>query len=272
MTARDRMVVIVIATLAVLAAAWLLAVSPKREQATKLDAQVSAAQAQLASAESEVASARGAQAKYAQAYASIVSLGKAVPASQEVPSLIYQLAQASNQKNVEFASITAGGGTGAGASSGGAGGAASSTASAATSASATAGGGFKQLPFTFVFNGSFSDLYNLFQQLNRYTLRTTSGGLQVSGRLLTIQSVRLAPASGSGSETAKSAGATKSAGKGKSSEQLSGTITATAYILPAGQSLTGGATSAGPAGAGTQTASAGATGSATAPAVIGAHP
>ena len=43
------------------------------------------------------------------------SLGKAVPASEEVPSLIYQLAQASNQKHVEFSSISTGA-NGAGAS------------------------------------------------------------------------------------------------------------------------------------------------------------
>ncbi len=49
------------------------------------------------------------------------------------------------------------------------------------------------MPFTFVFNGSFVDLYHLFQQLDRFTVRTASGGLQVSGRLLTIQSVKLAP-------------------------------------------------------------------------------
>ncbi len=82
-----------------------------------------------------------------------MSLGKAVPAEQEVPSLIYQLAQASNQKNVEFASITSGGSGGASAGFG-----------ERRSASATAGApppsaGFTQMPFTFVFNGSFESLY-----------------------------------------------------------------------------------------------------------------
>jgi hypothetical protein len=39
------------------------------------------------------------------------------------------------------------------------------------------------------------------------------------------------------------------------SDKLSGTITATAYVLPATQGLTGGATPGAPAGAGTQTPS-----------------
>ena len=244
MTTRDRIVIIVLAALAVVAAAWLLAVAPEREQAAKLSTQVSAARSALATAESGVTSARSAQAGYAAAYASLVSLGKAVPTGQEVPSLIYQLEQASNQKRVEFNSITNGGS--AGGSSG-----APSSATAATA-------GFTQMPFTFTFNGSFFDLYRLFQQLNGFTLRTASGGLQVSGRLLTIQSVKLAPAS-TGTGTGQSSGG-----------QLTGTITATAYVLPASQGLTGGATAASPAGATQATSGSAPSSSATTPAVIGA--
>jgi hypothetical protein len=251
MTGRDRIVLIVLASLAVLAAVWLLAVSPERQRATKLATQVSAAQAQLATAESEVASARGAQARYTTEYASVVSLGKAVPPSQEVSSLIYQLDQASNQKQVEFNSITSGSGAGA------------SPASAAAAGAALAG--FTQMPFTFVFNGSFLDLYHLFQQLNHYTLRTASGGLEVSGRLLTIQSLKLAP------DTVAAQGTGKAGGK--SAEQLTGTITAAAYVLPASQGLTGGATPASPAG-GASPAAAGsaAAGSPTTPAIVRANP
>ena len=108
MTGRDRMFLIVVSVLAVLAAAWLLVVAPEREKASKLGTQVAAAQAQLLTAEGQVASARGAQSQYAAAYASIVKLGKAVPASQEVPSLIYELSQATHQKNVDFTSIVSG--------------------------------------------------------------------------------------------------------------------------------------------------------------------
>jgi hypothetical protein len=222
MTGRDRTVLIVISSLVVLAAAWLLLISPERKNAAKLDSQVTQASAQLATAESQLASARGAQSRYASAYAALVSLGKAVPPGREVPSLVYQLAQASNQKHVDFSSIVSGAGAPA-----------SGSASAATPAAAVTG--FTQMPFTFIFNGTFSGLYHLFQQLDRFTVRTASGGLQVSGRLLTIQSAKLAPATTGGA----------AAGKG-SAEQLTGTITATAYVLPAAQGLTGGATAASP--------------------------
>ena len=260
MTTRDRLVVTVIAALAVLGAAWILVVSPERKQAAKLQAQVNAASSALAGAESEAANARQAQARYAAAYASVVALGKAVPPGEEVPSLIYQLAQASNEKNVDFASIQTGSGSGTGAGGGSSTGAGSGSGTGAgsgpgtgaggrTAASGSAGGasgaaGLNQMPFTFVFNGTFPSLYKLFQQLNGFTVRTTSGQLKISGRLLTIQGVKLAPAIGVGS--ARTANG-----------QLSGTITATAYVLPASQGLTGGASPNAPAGTTTTTASSG---------------
>ncbi|HTR72085.1 MAG TPA: hypothetical protein VMG80_00690, partial [Solirubrobacteraceae bacterium] len=131
MTGRDRIVVVSLAAAAILVAVWMLAVSPERKQASQAAGEVSSAQAQLQSAESQVASASAAQAKYQAAYAAIVSLGKAVPASQEVPSLIYQLAQATGQKNVEFASITTG--------SGGSSSSSSSSSSSASTAAESAG-------------------------------------------------------------------------------------------------------------------------------------
>jgi Tfp pilus assembly protein PilO len=225
-TTRDRLVLIGVIALALLAAVWLLLVSPERSKASKLSSEVSAASAQLASAQGDAASARAAQQRYSAAYSSVVSLGKAVPASEEVPSLMYQIAQATNEKHVQFNSITTGGGVGS----------SSSSSSASTAAAAATSAGFTQMPFTFVFGGSFDDLYHLFRQLNAATVRTSSGGLQVSGRLLTLQAVKLEPAAAEGS-----------------SQKLTGTITATAYVLPASQGLTAGATAAAPAASGSAT-------------------
>jgi Tfp pilus assembly protein PilO len=247
MTGRDRMVLIVILAVAVIGAAWLLVVSPERKKAAELGTRVASAQTQLASAEGQLQNARAAQQQYASAYSAIVSLGKAVPASQEVPSLIYQLEQASNNKKVEFASIvSAAGATTSGPSS-----------PAATAAAASAG--FTQMPFTFVFNGTFVDLEHLFEQLQGFTVHNTAG-LHVSGRLLTLQSVKLAPQAQTQNEAGKPAGTS-----------LTGTIAATAYVLPASQGLTGGATASSPAGSATS-ASTGASSSPTTPAVARVTP
>jgi Tfp pilus assembly protein PilO len=231
MTGRDRLVAMIVGVLAVLGAGWVLVVSPERKKAATLQNEVATASSQLSSADSQLANARAAQARYSAAYTAIVRLGKAVPPGREVPSLVYELALASNQQHVDLSSIVYGSGAGATSSSG-----------PPSQASSTSLVGFTQMPFTFVFNGGYGDLYNLFKQLNRFTVRTASGGLEVSGRLLTIQSAKLAPVTDA--EAGKSG-----------SELLSGTITATAYVLPATQGLTGGATPASPAGLGTSSAS-----------------
>jgi Tfp pilus assembly protein PilO len=233
MTTRDRLALIGISTLAVLGLVWLMLVSPERKEASSLSSQITQAHEQLAKAETEASTARAAQTRYASAYASVVKLGKAVPPSEEVPALIYQLAQASNQKHVEFNSITSGG-TGATSASTSAAGATGAAGAAGAAAAET----FTQMPFTFVFNGSFADLYHLFRQLDQATAHTSSGELHVSGRLLTLQGVKLQARSEGGGH------------------ELSGTITASAYVLPASSGLTGGSTSAAPASSGTGSATA----------------
>ncbi|HWX74885.1 MAG TPA: type II secretion system protein GspM [Solirubrobacteraceae bacterium] len=250
MTGRDRLVAMIVGVLVVLGAGWLIVVSPERKKAADLQSEVNSASSQLASAESQLSNARAAQARYSAAYSSIVRLGKAVPPSREVPSLVYELARASDLKHVNLASIVYGSG-----------GSATSSTSASQAATAASLGGFTQMPFTFVFNGTFGDLYNLFKALNHSTVRTASGGLEVSGRLLTIQSAKLSPV-------------TNEAASGKSSEELSGTITATAYVLPAAQGLTGGATAASPAGASSTSVSSTSAGgsSPTAPAIARVTP
>jgi hypothetical protein len=251
MTGRDRMVLIGAVVLAALAATWVLVVSPEREKASKLAAQVTAAHAELSTAEGQLATARSAQSQYTAAYAAVVSLGKAVPPSQEVPSLIYQLSQASNRRSVQFASITSGAGATTSPSPTPA--AAASTGAASTGAAST---GFSEMPFTFVFEGSFFDLERLFGTLTNFTTNKADGALEVSGRLLTIQSVKLSPEIGASEPSNASRG------------NLSGTITATAYVLPASQGLTGSATPTSPTGSSTTVASAGAAPSSPTPAAI----
>jgi hypothetical protein len=262
MTGRDRIVLMAIVVLVVLAGGYVMVVSPERKQATEAQTAVQTAQGQLQSAEQQAASARAAQRRYAAAYSSVVSLGKAVPPADEVPSLIYELEHASNQRDVDFNSITS---SATGSASGAAG------ASAATAASTAASASFTPMPFTFIFKGSFAGLAHLFNQVEGFAVRTNTGGLTVSGRLLTIQGVTITPESG-GSAGNKAAGGSSSS---SSSGALTATVTATAYVLPATQGLTGGASPSSPSAAGaTTTASAGSTASSTpaTPAVVKVTP
>ena len=238
MSGRDRTVMIVAVVVVVLGLAWFALVSPERKKASKLDAQITSAQAQLASAEGKLQNARGAQARYSAAYASVINLGKAVPPTQEVPSLIYQVTQAANEKNVDFAAIS----TTVTGSSG-----------AASSASSAAASSFSELPFTFTFEGGFFQLEHLFRGLDDFATLASPGHINVSGRLLTVQSVKLAPAVGAGTT---------------GSGELSGTVTASAYVLPASEGLTGAASPASPSASGTSAASGSSASSPTTPAIV----
>jgi hypothetical protein len=242
MTTRDRIVVMVIAVAVVAIGGWMLVVSPKRKEVKTYEQQVASAQTQLSKADSELSGAKAAQAQYATSYAAVVRLGKAVPPSQEVASLIYELEQSSDQHSVGFNSIAYGSGGG------------SSSSTAAPAASATPAS-FTAMPFNFVFYGGFFSLEHLFRGLTEFTTHGSDGSLQVSGRLLTIQSVKLAPEGATVGRAPK----------------LTGDVTATAYVLPAGQTLTGGATPATPAGSASP-ASTGAAGATTAPAVARVTP
>jgi hypothetical protein len=254
MTTRDRLMLVGIVALAVLLGVWFTTVAPERERATKISAEVETARQQLASAESAANSAKSAQAQYSSAYASLVSLGQAVPASSETPALIYMLDKATHSRDVSFSSITAGASGTTGSSS-------SSSAAATAAAQDTT---FSQEPFTFVFNGSFVDLYKLLDQLEGFTVQTSAGALHVNGRLLTIDSLSLAP-----STTA----ATSSTGSNKpKAPRLTGTISATAYVLPAGATPLGGGTPSSPAGATTTASTTPSSGSAVSPAVVKATP
>lgn len=215
MTLRDRLVVTVIAVLVVLGACWVLVVSPERKKANGLSSQVATAKSSLATAEAKLNTARAAQARYASAYAEIVSLGKAVPTTQEIPSLIYQLSAASKQKSVVFESIGIGSGGSSASSTSTSSSSSSSSSSSATANAAAAG--FEQVPFTFSFSGSYASLESMLGKLTDLATMNSSGQLEVSGRLLTIGSLKLSP------DTSGTNG----------SRGLSASITATAYQLPA---------------------------------------
>jgi len=84
------------------------------------------------------------------------------------------------------------------------------------------------MPFTFTFNGDYKELIKLLRQLEGFTVQSPTGTLQVSGRLLTVQSITFAaPTStaGSSSQSGSSSGARPG--------EMTWTITATAYVLPA---------------------------------------
>jgi hypothetical protein len=236
-TARDRMVIAVVALIVAVVGVWFFVITPKRDQAAKLGAQVATAQQQLNTARAQITSATADRASYASNYQAVARLGEAVPGDDNTPSLIYQLQHAAMLARVDFRSLVLT------PSSGTAAPVVASTPSTSQAVTATlppgvavGPAGLPTLPFTFSFQGNFFHLANFFGRLERFVVATNKR-VSVSGRLMTVNGI--------------SFGASP-----QGFPQITATISATTYLVPANEGLTNGATPSSPAaGTGAQAVS-----------------
>jgi len=213
MTTRDRNILLVIGGLALLAAFWLLAIKPKRAEVQTLTGQIATQQSRLATAQATVSSGLAAKAAYPKDYATVAQLGKALPADDDLPSLLYQLDAESHGKHIDFESITRGASAaGSGSTSSDPTGAPATGASSLPPGATVGTAGLATLPFSFTFTGSFFDLQKFIQGVQDF-VRPEGQGIAVRGRLLTIDGVSLVPG-------------------GKDLSHLQAKIAATAYLAP----------------------------------------
>ena len=101
----DRMIVIGIALLGLLAAFYFLAVAPKREELSELDQEIAALEASVAEQEQIAAFAEQAKADYDRDYHRLVVLGKAIPGDDDSASLIEQTQSLADRSQVDFRTI-----------------------------------------------------------------------------------------------------------------------------------------------------------------------
>jgi hypothetical protein len=241
MTRRDRLVIVIVAVVAAIAASWLLLVSPKRDQAAKLGAKVASEQTELNTAQSQLAQNAAASRQYASNYAALARLGEAVPASDDIPSLIIQLQSAADGARVNFQSLQSGGASATST-------APSTTAPAAGSSATTA----SSEQFSFTFAGSYFQLSNFFNKVQRF-VTPTGNGVLVRGRLISLNSVNLTPAA-------------------SGFPQITAQITATIYTESAPSGTAGAATGGSSAASSTTQSTSGSSSSTPAPAAAISSP
>jgi Pilus assembly protein, PilO len=264
-TGRDRIVLLAVLGAVVLGAFYFLAIKPKRAEVSKLKTDVTSQQQELDSARNEVAASQNAQRQFASDYATVARLGKAVPADDDVPSLVYQIQDAAKSTDIDFREVDVAKSSGAapappaptsgqpttskpgegddknsdsgsnGSSDSGSGGSTAGTGAPATAASAATlppgasigSAGFPVMPFSFTFEGSFFRLSDFLRKLDRYV--TPKGeNVTVNGRLLTVDGIALSAA-------------------GSGFPRIKASVAATAYLVPDEQGTFGGATPSGPA-------------------------
>ena len=248
MTRRDRMILAGVALLALLVAPYVLVISPKRSQASKLQSQINGIQSQLATARSEAVSAQSARQTFGRSYTALVRLGEAVPTDDNTPSLIFQLQSAADAAHVDFQSLSFSAGSG-GPSSSSSSSSASQASVAALPPGATIGpAGFPIEPFTFTFQGNIFHHADFLGRLQRF-VTMSNNKLSVSGRLMTLDGISLGAAP-------------------SGFPNITATIAATTFLLPASQGLLNGATPTGPSSSTTQTVSTPTTSASPPPAVV----
>ena len=108
LTERDRKIAIAIVPLLLLAAYWFLMLAPKRDAAAEASKELTKQTERRDTARAAASSARGDQTDFAADYAEIVRLGKAIPSSVDMPSLLVQLDRAAEGTDIRFTKVAEG--------------------------------------------------------------------------------------------------------------------------------------------------------------------
>jgi len=238
MSRTNPILIAAVAGAAALAAFWFLLLAPQREKADALEARVVLKETELRDAEAKVVEYEQARGSYRANYGRLVRLGKAVPADDDVRSLVVSLETAAHRTGVDFRRVVLdSAGSTAPASTPSApaststttpGAAPASTATPPPGAVAIGTAGFSAMPFQFTFRGSYHNLSGFFARLERF-VTASDRRLQVTGRLLRVESVNL------------------QVDEGKGWPYIKAEIGASSYLVPPTEGLLAGATPQGPA-------------------------
>jgi hypothetical protein len=195
MTHRNKILLSVIAIGAAAAAFWFLVLAPKREEVTRLDTDIAAKTAEMEQARATLGSYEQAKRSYKRNYSTLARLGKAVPADDDVRSLLVQLEATADRSGVDFERIELGSGLGGDTATTEEPTTAGGELAAAPGAVPVAGGVLSAMPFSFTFGGGFYDLSTFLARLEHF-VTVQNDRLDATGRLLRLESVALQPASG----------------------------------------------------------------------------
>ena len=255
MTDSNRLVIATVALLAVIGGFWFLLLAPKREESASLATKVDRVETQVADARQQADAAAEAKEGFADDYAQLVLLGKAVPGDDDTASFMVQVDQIAADAGISFRAIQLQEGSGEAAPPAPApaptappadpAAAATPTAAPATEASAatlpigaTVGSaGLGVMPYDLTFRGEFFEIADFIAGLDAL-VKTTNGRLDADGRLVTIDGFSL------------------EADEEEGFPELVGKFSVTTYLTPAGQGVTAGASPVAPPPATTTTTTA----------------
>jgi Tfp pilus assembly protein PilO len=276
---RDKKILTLLVPIALIAAYWFLILSPKKDESAAIQEKLSQAQTEQQTAESAAAAVSGAKTNFAADYTTVIRLGKAVPSTVDMPSLLMQLDRAARGTDISFDKIVTGERQAAPAAAASSGGSASSgsaqsgpgrakeaaqgaatqasntgtlngaqPASGGTSSSGTTGAaapGLEAVGLDFTFDGTFFNLADFFHRMKRF-VKVVNDDIVVRGRLMTIDNF-------------------KWTAEPEKWPLLKAEVHATVYLAPKAEGVSAGATPQGPSSStpASAPASSGSSGSAT---------
>lgn len=239
MSSSSRIIVAMLAVVALAVAFWMLLLSPKKEEVSKLDRQVVQQEELLSVHRAEVERGLAAQKAFPAAYQQLVVLGKAAPADDETASLLVQLNRIAEESEVRFETFElspAGSGEAEAPEPPPApepGQSLSYPSPTEVSASTMPLGasigpaGLAVMPYTLTFKGSFFHVADFIDGLDKL-VRTKNEEVEVTGRLITIN------------------GFTLTEDQSRGFPALEASFTVTTFLVPPEEGVTGGATPTSP--------------------------
>jgi Tfp pilus assembly protein PilO len=108
LTDRDRKILLALIPLVAILGYWFLLLAPKRQESSKVRDALSQAEAVRDTAQQKASQLSGAKRSFAADYATVIRLGKSIPASVDMPSLLVQLDRAARGTGIKFMDIKAG--------------------------------------------------------------------------------------------------------------------------------------------------------------------
>jgi Tfp pilus assembly protein PilO len=192
-TRTNKILLVVVGFGLAVAAFWFLVLAPKREEVAQLDKDIAAKEAEVATAQRQLATYEQARASYKHNYATLARLGKAVPADDDVRSLMVQLQASAEGSGVTFEKIELGSGlAGAEGSNEPSESGSTDQLAAAPGSIPVASGALSAMPFSFTFTGGYFDLTTFFAKLEHF-VKLNNEKLDATGRLLRVESFSINP-------------------------------------------------------------------------------
>jgi Tfp pilus assembly protein PilO len=108
LTPRDRKIVLALVPLLVLVGYWFLLLSPQRKDAAAAGEALAKQERRLEASEQKLTQLSSAKTSFASDYGTLVRLGKAVPSSVDMPTLLVQLDAATKGTGIRFTKVKTG--------------------------------------------------------------------------------------------------------------------------------------------------------------------